>query len=213
MESAGGWSGDGDGFSYGEYMKSRSVGPGADRRNLAALIANAALVDASAAPSASTSSSDGERMKLALSMTVDRLTAADRPQWEALYRGYIDFYERLEPQTFYDQAWARLLADEEVHGLVARDVEDASRLVGLVHFIPHPSMKGDVCYLQDLFTLKSARGQGVGTALIREVVAWCKTRGGISRVYWNTHESNPARKLYDAVGTHKGFVKYEISVP
>ena len=144
---------------------------------------------------------------------VDELRDSDRAQWEALYRGYIDFYKRTEPQEYYDCAWERLLAhDAPVHGRVARDDADGS-LLGLVHYIPHASMGADVCYLQDLFTLPAARGQRVATTLVRAVQTWCKAKGGISKVYWNTHESNPARsRLYDVIGTHKGFVKYQLDV-
>ncbi len=67
-------------------------------------------------------------------------------------------------------------------------------------------------HAQDLFTDPAARGKGVGTRLIKAVVAWCQANGGIKKVYWNTHESNPARKMYDAIGKHKGFVKYELAV-
>ena len=74
-------------------------------------------------------------------------------------------------------------------------------------------MSGDVCYLQDLFTDPAARSKGVGTKLINAVVEWCRAKGGIGKVYWNTHEDNPAReKLYDVVGQHKGFVKYQVDV-
>ena len=145
--------------------------------------------------------------------TVGTLQESDRAQWEQLYRGYIAFYKRDEPQTFYDQNFARLLEDKSVHVLLARDGKDDSKLLGLAHFILHPSMSGDVCYLQDLFTDPEGRGKGVGTKLINAVVGWCRAKGGIGKVYWNTHEGNPAReKLYDVVGQHKGFVKYQVDV-
>lgn len=149
-------------------------------------------------------------MNLTSKVKIDTLRESDRDQWEALYRGYMAFYNRNEPQSLYDQAWTRLLADDVVHARVARDADES--LVGLVHFTPHASMSGDICYLQDLFTAPTCRGRGVGTQLIQAVVTWSKARGDISKVYWNTHASNPARKLYDAVGNHKGFVKYQIDV-
>lgn len=145
---------------------------------------------------------------------IDTLRETDREQWETLYRGYMEFYGRDEPASLYDEAWERLCLDRDVHGRVARDVTDETHLFGLVHFVRHPTMATrDVCYMQDLFTDPEARGGGVGTQLIQAVVGWCKETGGISKVYWNTHETNPARKkLYDVVGTHRGFVKYEISI-
>jgi len=65
-----------------------------------------------------------------------------------------------------------------------------------------------VCYLQDLFTLPSERGRGVGRALI-EVVYERARAAGAARVYWHTQESNaPGRALYDKVAQHLGFIVY-----
>jgi GNAT superfamily N-acetyltransferase len=59
-----------------------------------------------------------------------------------------------------------------------------------------------------LFTLESARGQGVGRALIEEVYRRAKIAGS-SRVYWHTHETNAtAMQLYDKVAENSGFVVY-----
>ncbi|MBV8097981.1 MAG: GNAT family N-acetyltransferase [Verrucomicrobia bacterium] len=65
-----------------------------------------------------------------------------------------------------------------------------------------------VCYLQDLFTHESARGKGVGKALINGVCEQAKNSGS-TRVYWQTHETNrTARRLYDQVAKHTGFIVY-----
>ncbi|HEX5737727.1 MAG TPA: GNAT family N-acetyltransferase, partial [Hydrogenophaga sp.] len=84
------------------------------------------------------------------------------------------------------------------------------QVVGLVHIVYHPSTSRlrDVCYLQDLFTLPDARGQGVGRALIEAVYAAAKT-AGCSRVYWTTYENNlTARRLYDQVTSYNGAIMY-----
>jgi GNAT superfamily N-acetyltransferase len=88
--------------------------------------------------------------------------------------------------------------------------EQAGKLLGLTHFIFHRStiMIEPICYLQDLFTLESARGKGVGRALIQEVYRRAE-QAGASRVYWHTHETNEtAMKLYDKVADKSGFVVY-----
>jgi GNAT superfamily N-acetyltransferase len=61
--------------------------------------------------------------------------------------------------------------------------------------------------LQDLFTAPDARGLGVGRALIEHVYDEA-ARAGSRRVYWQTHESNPARKLYDRVADVTPFRRY-----
>ena len=47
----------------------------------------------------------------------------------------------------------------------------------------------------------------VGRALIEYVYA-AAAEAGLSRVYWQTHEANPARKLYDRMATLTPFRRY-----
>jgi GNAT superfamily N-acetyltransferase len=83
------------------------------------------------------------------------------------------------------------------------------KLAGIVHYLFHRSttMVEDVCYLQDLFADSELRGRGVGRALIEYVYAQASA-AGLSRVYWQTHEANPARKLYDQVAALTPFRRY-----
>lgn len=144
-------------------------------------------------------------------ITIERLASADREVWETLFRGYMDFYQRVEPPEMYERAWREFQADERLHALGAwLD----GRLVGITHFLEHASTTSpDVCYLQDLFTAADVRGQGVGSALIAAVVDWARAHD-CGRVYWMTHESNSvARSLYDKVATYRGFIRYQIEVP
>jgi len=142
---------------------------------------------------------------------VGKLEPADRAGWEALFRGYIAFYQREEPPDMYERAWREFLADDRIHALGARL---DGRLVGITHFFIHPNTSGpDVCYLQDLFTAEDVRGRGVAGALIVAVTDWAKARG-CRRVYWHTHESNAtARALYDKVAQNRGFIRYQIELP
>jgi len=164
-------------------------------------------------------------------LTITPLTPADRAEWERLFRGYIAFYERDEPQAMYDRAWAAFMAGDRLHALGARagapyrsaqgaeslppegGEMPSAKLVGITHFFVHPSTSGpDVCYLQDLFTDAAARGQGAGRALIAAVADWARGQG-CGRLYWLTHESNAtARALYDKVAVNRGFIRYDIAL-
>lgn len=144
-------------------------------------------------------------------ISISKLEPADREAWEALFRAYIDFYQRVEPPAMYERAWHEFLADTRLHAFGAK-VD--GRLVGITHFFVHPSTSApDVCYLQDLFTAPDARGKGVARALIATVVDWARDHD-CSRVYWHTHASNTtARSLYDKVAQNRGFIRYQIELP
>lgn len=143
-------------------------------------------------------------------LSIGKLAPEDRAPWEELFRGYNEFYQRgLTPQVA-QRAWTEFQQDARMHALGAKL---DGRLVGITHFLVHPSTTAaDVCYLQDLFTAPDARGQGAGAALIAAVTDWARARG-CSRVYWTTHHTNvTARRLYDHVAEHRGFIRYEIDL-
>jgi GNAT superfamily N-acetyltransferase len=143
-------------------------------------------------------------------ITIGKLAASDRADWEVLFRGYNTFYQAEHQQSIYDRAWDEFQADERMHAFGAW--LDGS-LVGIVHFFIHVRTTGsDVCYLEDLFTAASARNHGVGRALIGAVRDWAAERG-CGRVYWHTHETNTtARALYDKVASLPGFIMYTIEL-
>lgn len=144
----------------------------------------------------------------------------DFEQWRRLWDGYTIFYERTPSDEVTRVLWARLFdANEPVHALVAERPGSqggsplaglGGRLVGLAHYLFHrsTSMVPLNCYLQDLFTAESERGQGAGRALIEAVYARAKDAGS-TRVYWHTHETNlAAQALYDKVAARSGFIVY-----
>lgn len=140
------------------------------------------------------------------------LQPTDYPAWKPLWDGYNAFYGRAGatalPQHITDSTWQRFLdPSEPVYALV---VEREGELLGLAHFLYHRNTIriAPVCYLQDLYTTVSARGRGIGRALI-EAVYEHATAAGSQRVYWHTQEGNAAgRQLYDKLAQHSGFIVY-----
>ncbi|ADZ70231.1 GNAT family N-acetyltransferase [Polymorphum gilvum] len=143
------------------------------------------------------------------SIAIRPLEEKDRPEWSELWRAYLAFYETEKPQAIYDVTWARLMTPgEDPRGFCA--VDEAGRLVGIVHYIFHRSCwtVGPYCYLQDLYADPSARGAGVGRALI-EAVYRAADEAGADVVYWLTQDFNAtARRLYDRIGKATPFIKY-----
>ena len=143
-------------------------------------------------------------------ITVGRLSPEDRPVWEDLFRSYMRFYERDEPQEMYDRAWEEFQIVDKIHALGARL---DGQLIAIAHFLVHASTSGpDFCYLEDLFTSPQSRGQGAARALIEDVKEWARLNG-CGELYWQTHESNQtARHLYDQVAHYRGFIVYELQL-
>jgi GNAT superfamily N-acetyltransferase len=146
------------------------------------------------------------------SIVVRPITPDDYDGWKPLWDGYNAFYGRKGATALPDEntrtTWKRFFDPAEpVFALVA---ESEGRVVGLVHYLFHRSTIHiqPTCYIQDLFTLASERGRGVGRRLIEAACRQAKN-AGTKRVYWHTQESNAAgRMLYDKVAENRGFIVY-----
>jgi GNAT superfamily N-acetyltransferase len=144
-------------------------------------------------------------------LSVGTLEPEDRPAWEELFTGYQAFYGRsFWPERNYERTWHRIQAADRIH---ARGARLDGRLVGIAHFLTHPSTtSADVCFLQDLFTAPDARGRGVARALIADIEGWARAQG-CARLYWHTHETNEtARRLYDRIAENRGFIQYVVQL-
>ena len=149
-------------------------------------------------------------------VNIRNVAQTDFDQWFPLWEGYNVFYKRVGsaaiPVKVTKTTWARFFDSyEPVNALVA---DRHGQLLGLAHYIFHrnTTMLGPTCYLQDLFTVEEARGQGVGRALINGVYDRARAAGS-TRVYWHTHETNvTAQRLYDNVAERSGFIVYRKNV-
>lgn len=144
-----------------------------------------------------------------MTLTVRKLEARDEAEWRVLWRGYLAYYETELPEAIYQSSFARMLSGDqrEFQGIVA---EKDGKLIGLVHYLFHRHgwMIEDICYLQDLYVSPEARGTGAGRALIEAVYQAADDAGNPS-VYWMTQDFNhTARRLYDNIGVHTPFIKY-----
>lgn len=143
--------------------------------------------------------------------TIRRLEANDRARWERLFKAYIDFYQAAVADDVIELTWRRLMAGppDGFLGLVA--VDDTGHPIGIAHVLFHISTWSPTtyCYLEDLFVDPSARGAGIGRALIEAVYRAADERAS-SRTYWMTQETNhSARALYDRVAEKSPFIRYQ----
>lgn len=149
-------------------------------------------------------------MSTTSTVTIRPLVAKDEAVWRDLWTAYLTFYKSSVPETVYQSTFARLLGDDsaDFNALVA---EQDGRVVGLVHYLFHRHCwrVENVCYLQDLYADPSVRGTGIGRKLIEAVYA-AADDAGAPAVYWLTQDDNTAgRRLYDRVGQHTNFIKYQ----
>lgn len=141
--------------------------------------------------------------------TIRDLTPADRDAWDSLWAGYLAFYESSDlPNAVSDATFARF--QDPAEPMFALVAEQDGQVIGFAHCVVHRATwtTGFYCYLEDLFVSPDVRGSGAGRALIEAIYTRADAEGW-HRVYWLTHEANTqARKLYDQVASHAGFIQY-----
>jgi GNAT superfamily N-acetyltransferase len=138
------------------------------------------------------------------------IVAGDWDGWKAMWGQYLRFYGAEASATVTRSTFDRLCRQSD--GMFGYVAESEGSIVGLVHAVVHPTTWSSrpTCYLEDLYLDRSARGSGLGRALVDTVAGEARERGA-SAVYWHTQEFNaPARRLYDTVARLRSWVVYEI---
>ncbi len=140
------------------------------------------------------------------------IAAADKADWLGLWSAYLAFYAVTLDPAVTDHTWVRLL--DPASALSARVAVGSPGLLGFAIHLHHPStwVPGDDCYLEDLFVADTARGMGIGRALIDDLQAVAR-RQGRHRLYWHTDRDNRrARALYDSIVPDDGHVRYRLKL-
>jgi len=145
-----------------------------------------------------------------MTLTIRDALPDDQTGWLRLWTAYLEFYEVALPPGVTDATWSRLM--DPASPLKARLAVHDSALQGFAIHQHHPSswVAGDDCYLEDLFVARTARGTGIGRALIDDLIALSRAKGW-HRLYWHTDEGNSrARALYDTYTESDGHIRYRI---
>lgn len=138
--------------------------------------------------------------------------AADEAEWRRLWAGFLAYYEMSLAPEITDFTWKRLM--DPACPMKARLAFDGDRAQGFAIHQHHPStwVMGDDCYLEDLFVDPTARGKGIGRALIEDLAALARAKGW-QRLYWNTEITNSAaRRLYDSFTPDDGHIRYRLTL-
>jgi len=134
----------------------------------------------------------------------------DEAAWRRLWTGYVEFYEAEVDDAVTAGTWTRLLKPQS--GMIGRLAELDGAVVGFTVSVLHPGSwtLQPICYLEDLFVDATARGHGIGAALIDDLLDLARARGW-SRLYWHTKGANEtARRLYDRYVEADDFVRYRL---
>ena len=146
-----------------------------------------------------------------------RIEPVDEDQFEALLPVNADYQRFYESQEI-DEArnrefFRRFIAPSDDGMLIA--AWDGTELVGYACLYWHFTSVGatETVLMNDLFVRETARGGGVGRALIDASANVARERG-VSRLEWATRPDNEtARRLYDATGAEAStWVTYELEV-
>lgn len=134
-------------------------------------------------------------------MRIAQATLQDLDLLVPLLDGYRVFYKQPSDKRAARRFLrARLQAGDSTIFLA----QDGNAASGFAQLYPSFSTVGlsPIYILNDLFVVPSARGKGVGAALLTHAQHWCRQRGG-KGLTLETAVDNPAQQLYERLGWQK----------
>jgi GNAT superfamily N-acetyltransferase len=147
-----------------------------------------------------------------MAITIVDLAPHHQAAFLPLWQDYLRYYNVNLADEVTTATWTRLMSpDSPMTGRLA--LLDGVPMGFALH-LHHPStwVAGDDCYLEDLFVDDRARGQGLGRALIDDLVVIARAKGW-HRLYWHTDEGNTrARALYDSYVPSDGHIRYRLKL-
>ena len=148
-----------------------------------------------------------------MSLTLLPIASIGFPAWQRLWFAYLGaLADGLAPGQ-HEATYRRLADPNGVLFGIAAQVSDVA--VGFAHCYFHPSTyhTAEDCCLQDLYVDASARGQGVGRALVDAVAEEARRRGA-PVLHWKTRATNAAAlALYERFAQRTEFVSFRLALP
>ena len=135
-------------------------------------------------------------------MEIRALNRKDYEQWLPLWQE--NCLHQID-DAITQSTWQRLTNPKET--VFALGAFDGTNLKGFLHYILHPTTGfiEPACYMQDLFTDKDNRNQGIAKRLIWELNDIGKSQNW-ARIYWFADKDNiAAQNLYKTLGIEMNF--------
>ncbi len=137
----------------------------------------------------------------------------DRFPWLKLLGDYHDELDHSITSDIAFDTWDRVMdRTNPVRSRVA--VLPSGEIIGFGNYVLHASTwsENDVCYVEDVFVDEGYRRQGVGTAIVRDIVRI----GHMKRLHWvytmANIENDLARAFSESVAKPTSLVRYEFKV-
>lgn len=146
---------------------------------------------------------------MAGALTVARVTAADRADWERLWQAWQDHMAGAVPATVTAASWDLMVREDSgLTALIARTADGKPAGFANVSTTPFAWTGGPILFLQDLFVLEEARGAGAGEALLKGVYRLADELGA-SQVFWMVDEDDTRLQgFYTRHGIRTPYLRY-----
>ena len=139
-----------------------------------------------------------------MSVAIQRVGEADLTELLPLMRGYCEFYETDPSDEALLGLSRALIEDPQREGvqLIARDPGESGESLGFatVFWMWSTTRAARIAVMNDLFVAPSARGQGVGEALIAACLELARERGAALLEWQTAPDNRTAQALYERIG-------------
>ena len=134
-----------------------------------------------------------------MTVVIRKIEEIDFPVLITLFREFA-LFEKL-PEKMTNTVEQMLREKEYLTGFVA--VNAADEIMGYAtYFFGYYTWIGKSLYMDDLYVRPDFRGQGIGTMLINEVIAFAKSEK-CKKLHWQVSEWNqPAIDFYKSIGAN-----------
>ena len=135
----------------------------------------------------------------------------DKKEWEALYRGYADFYKVEMNDKILKTVWEWI--HDKKHDVFGLAYEKDNKIIGIAHYrkMPSPLRGKYIGFLDDLYVDPKHRRNGIGEKMIKELNT-ISSRNNWNLVRWITRDDNiTAKSLYKKLSKKTNWEVYELS--